>query len=309
MLLAIMVIYYNVGSTDYQLLSLSEINLESQKILWLAFFLSFAVKSPLYPFHGWLFRAHAEAPLAGSILLAAVILKLATYGYLRILINFLPDATSYFSPLVQTISIITLVYSSLATLRQVDLKALVAYSSIAHMAVVILGIFSNTTQGIEGGIILSIGHGFISPALFICVGGILYNRYHTRIINYYRGLVLTMPVFTIFFFLSSIFNAAAPLSINWVGEFLSLTGTFQRSPLIGVIGASGIVLSAAYSIWMYNRVSYGQFSPYLTPSTDLNRRELALLLPLLFATVIFGIFPNILLDSLHFSVSTLLYTS
>ena len=307
MLLAIMVIYYNMGTTDFELIALQEISLESQKLLWLAFFISFAIKTPLWPFHGWLFRAHAEAPLAGSIVLAAIILKLATYGYLRILLPIFPDATSYFSPLIQTIAVITLIYSSLATLRQVDLKAIVAYSSISHMAVVILGIFSNTIQGIEGAILLSIAHGFVSPALFICVGGILYNRYHTRILLYYRGMALFMPVFTVLFFLFILFNMGVPLSLNWVGEFLSLSGIFQRNPVMAVLGASGIVLSAAYSIWFYNRISYGQFSQYLQPTKDISRREFMLLLPLLLATVAFGILPNIILDTVHFSVSTLLY--
>lgn len=307
MLLAIMVIYYQMGTTDFELISLQEISLDSQKILWLAFFISFAIKTPLWPFHGWLFRAHAEAPLAGSIVLAAIILKLATYGYLRILLPMFPDATSYFSPLIQTIAVITLIYSSLATTRQIDLKALVAYSSISHMAVVILGLFSNTIQGIEGAILLSIAHGFVSPALFICVGGILYNRYHTRILIYYRGMALFMPVFTILFFLFILFNMGVPLSLNWVGEFLSLSGIFQRSPLMAVLGATGIVFSAAYSIWFYNRISYGQFSRYLQPTKDISRREFLLLLPLLIATVVFGVIPNILLDTVHFSVTTLLY--
>lgn len=307
MLLAIMVIYYNVGSTDFQLISLSEISASSQKLLWLAFFVSFAVKTPLFPFHIWLGEAHSTAPLAGSILLAAVILKLATYGYLRVLLPMFPDASNYFSPLVQTIAVITLVYASLATIRQVDTKKIVAYSSIGHQACVVLGLFSNTIQGIEGAILLSIAHAFVSPGLFICVGGILYNRYHTRTIVYYRGMALIMPVFTILFFLFTIFNAAVPLSLNWAGEFLALVGAFQRSPIMGALGATGIVLSACYSIWLYNRISYGSFSPYLTPTSDVSRREFMLLIPLLIPSVIFGIFPNIILDSLHVSVTSLLY--
>jgi NADH-ubiquinone oxidoreductase chain 4 len=211
-------------------------------------------------------------------------------------------------PLIQSISVITLIYSSLATLRQIDLKALIAYSSIGHMAVVVLGLFSNTIQGIEGAILLSIAHAFVSPALFICVGGILYNRYHTRILFYYRGLALRMPVFTILFFIFIIFNTAVPLSLNWVGEFLSLAGTFQRSPIIGALGATGIVLSACYSIWMYNRISYGKFSHFIKPTKDISRLEFMLLLPLLILTLLFGLFPNIILDTLHFSVTTLLYT-
>lgn len=307
MLLAILVIYNHVGSTDLQFISLMDINFSSQILLWLGFFISFAVKTPLVPFHLWLFRAHAEAPLAGSIILAAIILKLATYGFLRIMITILPDATYFFLPLIQTFSIITLIYSSLATLRQIDLKALVAYSSVAHMAVVILGLFSNTIYGIEGGIALSIAHGFVSPALFICVGGILYMRYHSRIVNYYRGIALTMPLFTTIFFIFTIFNTAIPLSLNWIGEFLALAGTFENSPIVSSLGATGIVLSACYSVWMYNRISYGSFSPYLKPMLDINRREFHLLLPLLVLTLVLGIYPNIIFDILHLSVANILY--
>nr|QWC53721.1 NADH dehydrogenase [Rhizoctonia solani] len=307
MLLAIMVIYYNVGSTDFQLISLSEISATSQKLLWLGFFVSFAVKTPLFPFHIWLGEAHSTAPLAGSILLAAVILKLATYGYLRVLLPMFPDATNYFSPLVQTIAVITLVYASLATIRQVDTKKIVAYSSIGHQACVVLGLFSNTIQGIEGAILLSIAHAFVSPGLFICVGGVLYNRYHTRIIAYYRGMALTMPVFTILFFLFTISNSGVPLTLNWIGEFLSLTGIWDRSPVIAALGATGILFSACYSIWLYNRISYGSHSPYLAVTDDVNRREFMVLITLMIPTVLFGIFPNIILDSLHVSVTTLLY--
>jgi len=308
MLLAFLVIYYNVGSTDFQVVSLSEINLESQKLLWLAVFISMAIKTPLLPFHVWLPRAHAEAPLAGSVILAGLILKLATYGYMRILIQFLPDATSYFSPLVQTIAVITLIYASLATLRQTDFKALVAYSSIGHIAVVVLGLFSNTIQGIDGALLLSIAHGVVSPALFILVGGVLYDRYHTRTIRYYRGITVYMPLFSIMFFVFTIFNAAVPLSANWAGEFLCLAGAFQRNPVFAVLGSTGIVLSAAYSIWLYNRIAFGSWSKYLNYTTDLTRREFMLLLPLLFVAVVFGIFPNIILDSVHATTSGLLYS-
>jgi NADH-ubiquinone oxidoreductase chain 4 len=311
MLLSFLGIYYHTGSTDFQVVSLSEIHFDSQKLLWLGIFISMAIKTPLIPFHVWLPRAHAEAPLAGSVILAGLILKLATYGYMRILIQFLPDATSYYSPLVQTIAVITLIYASLATLRQTDFKALVAYSSIGHMAVVVLGLFSNTIQGMDGAILLSIAHGVVSPALFILVGGVLYDRYHTRIIRYYRGMTAYMPLFSLFFFVFTIFNAAVPLSANWAGEFLSLAGSFQRNPVLTLLGSTGIVLSAAYSIWLYNRVAFGQFSPYLRTiqPSDLTRRELMLLLPLLFVAILFGIFPTIVLDQIHVSVSTLLYTT
>jgi NADH-ubiquinone oxidoreductase chain 4 len=307
MLLAILQIYSYVGSTDFQIISLSEINLDSQKFLWLGFFLAFAVKTPLWPFTGWLYRAHADSPLAGSILLAATILKFATYGYLRVLINFLPDATNYFSPLIQTIAIITLIYASLATIIQQDTKALIAYSSIAHMSVVILGLFSNTIQGIEGAILLALAHGFVSPALFICVGGVIYDRTGTRIIHYVRGLVTYMPVFTILFLIFTLSNTGIPLTLNFLGEQLSLIGIWERSPIIAALGATGIVLSAIYSIYLYNRISYGIYSPHLKPVKDISRREFHLLITLLIPTVLLGIFPNVILDALHFSISTLLY--
>jgi NADH-ubiquinone oxidoreductase chain 4 len=308
MLLAIVVIAYNYGSTDLQFIQWSaDISLESQKWLWLAFFISFAFKTPLFPVHIWLSWAHTSAPLGGSIILAAVILKLATYGFLRILLPIFPDATHFYSPLVQTLAVITLVYASLATLRQTDLKGIVALSSVCHMAVVILGLFSNTLTGIEGSILLSIAHGFVSPALFLCVGGILYHRFHTRTINYYRGIALTMPVFTIMFFLFTLFNMGVPLSLNFVGEFLSLSGIFQRNPVIGVLGSTGIFFSACYSIWMYNRISYGSYSKYLPVTKDVSRREFMLLLTLLIPTLALGIFPNAILSTLHLSVTALLY--
>jgi len=307
MLLAFLVIIYNVGTSDLLMISLADISFESQKILWLAIFLSFAIKTPLIPFHMWLPRAHVEAPLAGSIVLAGLILKLAVYGFLRILIPLLPEATSYFSPLVQTIAVITLIYSSLTTLRQTDFKCLVAYSSIAHMSVVVAGVFSNTIQGIEGGIILSIAHGFVSPALFMLVGGVLYDRFHTRVIRYYRGMTTYMPVFATLFFVFTIANAGTPTTRNWIGEFLSLNGTFMRSPVVGLLMSTGIVFSAGYSIWLFNRICFGSYSPYLSYTQDVTRREYMILLALLIPTFVFGIWPNIILNDLHYSVSTLLY--
>jgi NADH-ubiquinone oxidoreductase chain 4 len=307
MLLSILTIYNYIGSTDFQLLSLYEINIDYQKVLWLGFFVGFAVKTPLYPFIIWLPKAHADSVLAGSILLAATILKLATYGYMRVLINFLPDATHYFSPLVQTICIITILYSSFSTIVQQDTKRLIAYSSIAHMGVVVLGLFSNTIQGIEGAILLSIAHGFVSPALFICVGGIIYDRTHTRIINYLKGLVSYMPVFTILFFVFTLANTGIPLTLNFLGEQMSLLGIFERNPITAVLGATSIVTSACYSLFLYNRLSYGSYSIHLSILKDINRREFFLLFALLIPTILLGIFPNVILDTLHISVTSLLY--
>jgi proton-translocating NADH-quinone oxidoreductase chain M len=308
MLLCILSIYSYIGSTDFQLISLYEINLDTQKILWLGFFIAFAVKTPLYPFIIWLPKAHSDSPLAGSIILAATILKLATYGYIRVLINFFPDATNYFSPLVQTIAIITIIYASLSTVIQQDTKRLIAYSSVAHMGVLVLGLFSNTIQGIEGAILLAIGHGFVSPALFTCVGGIIYDRTGKRIINYIRGLATYMPVFTILFCVFTLANTGIPLTLNFLGEQLSLLGIWQQNPIIAILGATGIVLSACYSLFLYNRLSYGSYSPHLPILKDINRREYSLLISLLIPTIIFGIIPNVLLNPLHISTSALLYT-
>nr|YP_009517298.1 NADH dehydrogenase subunit 4 [Tricholomella constricta]AYE93427.1 NADH dehydrogenase subunit 4 [Tricholomella constricta] len=307
MLLCILSIYSYIGSTDFQLISLCEISLESQKILWLGFFIAFAVKTPLYPFIIWLPKAHSDSPLAGSIILAATILKLATYGYIRVLINFFPDATNYFSPLVQTICTITIIYASLSTIIQQDTKRLIAYSSVAHMGVLVLGLFSNTIQGIEGAILLALAHGFVSPALFTCVGGVIYDRTGKRIINYIRGLATYMPVFTILFFVFTLANTGIPLSLNFLGEQLSLLGIWQQNPYIAALGATGILLSACYSLFLYNRLSYGSYSPHLPILKDINRREYSLLISLLIPTIIFGILPNVLLNPLHVSSSALLY--
>jgi len=307
MLLAIIQVYSYLGATDFALLSVSEIKLEYQKFIWLAFFLAFAIKTPLWPFTGWLFRAHVEAPLSGSVILAAVILKLATYAYLRIMISFLPDATNFFSPLLQGICIITLIYASLSALRSHDSKALVALSSISHCALIVLGLFSNSIIGIEGGILVSLGHGFISPALFIVVGGILYTRTHSRVIQYIRGLTTYMPLLAIFFLVFALANASIPLTTGWVGEQMTLIGLFERSPIIGVLGASSIFLTACYSIFLYNRLMFGTYSEHLKPLKDIDRREFIVLFCLLIPTVLFGLWPNLILESLHSSVSDLIY--
>jgi NADH-ubiquinone oxidoreductase chain 4 len=306
MLLAILVIYFQIGTIDFQILNTMEISVSRQRILWLAFFLSFAVKTPLVPVHVWLPYAHTEAPVAGSVILAGVLLKLAGYGILRVLVGMFPDASNYFTPLVFAICVISLIYSSFTTIRQIDLKAIVAYSSIGHISIVILGIFSNSIQGIEGSILLIIAHGLVSPALFICVG-VLYDRYHTRVLKYYRGVTQHMPVFVLFFFVFTLANMATPLTINFIGEFLSFTGAFTRNPVFTCFCALSIILSAVYSIWLFNRLSFGSSSMYLIPAGDLSRREFMLLLPLLGLTLIFGIFPNLLLDSIHVSVSNLIF--
>lgn len=307
MLLAFLTMYYLTGSTDMEVLSSVNFSFDLQKILWLAIFFSFMIKFPLVPFHLWLPLAHSEAPLGGSILLAGVVLKLALYGSLRILIPLLPEATVYFTPLVYTIGVITIIYASLTTLRQIDMKVIIAYSSIGHVAIILMGAFSNNIQGIEGSILLGIAHGFISPALFILTGGCLYERYHTRVLSYYRGLTTTMPIFSVIFMLATLGNIAVPLSSNFVGEWLCLAGAFERSPIMAALAASGIFLSAAYSIWFYNRLCGGSLSPHLKITPDLSRREFYVLFPLIVFAFALGIFPNVILDSIHYSVSTVLY--
>jgi NADH-ubiquinone oxidoreductase chain 4 len=306
MLLAVLVLYFSAGSSDYIVLATADLTETRQRAVWLGIFLAFAVKVPILPFYVWLPYAHTEAPIGGSIILAGILLKLAGYGFLRFSIGILPDASAYFTPLVYALSVISIIYSSFTTLRQFDLKSIVAYSSIGHINVVNLGIFSNTIQGIEGSILLMLAHGIVSPALFICVT-ILYDRHHTRVLKYYRGMVLNMPVYTVFFFVFTLANIATPLSANFVGEFMTFTGGFQQNPVLTILGALSIVLSAAYSIWLFNRVSFGASSVYLTPVGDINRREFMLLLPLLFLTLLIGIFPNFLLEPLHLSVSNLLH--
>ena len=307
MLLSILMINSFIGSTDFSLISLYDISFNYQIIIWIGFFIAFAVKTPLYPFIIWLPKAHADSPLSGSIILAATVLKLATYGYLRVLINFLPDATNFFTPVVLTISVISIIYASFSTIVQQDTKRLIAYSSIAHMGVVVIGLFSNTIQGIEGGILLGIAHGFVSPALFICAGGILFDRNHTRIIMNMRGLASYMPVFTILFLAFTLANTGIPLSLNFLGEQLALIGIFGKNPIAAVLGATGIVLSAIYSLFLFNRISYGDLSPYLSPLKDIDRREFFLLISLLLPTLLLGIFPNVILDTIHASVTNLIY--
>lgn len=309
MLWSTLEIFSNLGTIDFQIISLTEFSDESLKgLIWLGFFLAFAIKTPIIPFHLWLSEAHTEAPIGGSIILAGVLLKLATYGFLRVCLGFLPDTSLYFTPFIYTLATISIIYSSFTILRSIDLKRIIAYSSIGHMGIIILGIFSNTIQGIEGAILLSLTHGIVSPALFICAG-ILYDRYHSRLIKYYRGLVISMPLFSIFFFIFTLANMAVPLTGNFIGEFLSFVGAFQKNPIITAIAATSMVLVAAYSIWLYNRICFGNESMYLVKSKDLTRREFFLLLPLVFFTFALGIYPNLILDSIHLSVSTLLYNS
>lgn len=238
-------------------------------------------------------------------------MKLSLYGILRLILPLLPKASIEYTFIVYLIGVVTILYASISTLRTVDIKELIAYSSVCHAAVYLLGVFSNTIQGIEGGIVLGLAHGFVSSGLFICAGGVLYDRSHTRLITYYRGMAQMMPLFSILFFILSLGNCGVPLTLNFVGEFLSLYGIFEKIPLLGILSSSSIVLSAAYTMFMYNRIAFGgAFSKYFVVNLpDLNQREFFILFVLVIFTVVFGVYPAPILQGLHYSVSGLIYNS
>lgn len=309
MLLGIFYLYYEMGTTDYQILLNSSINENVQKLLWLAFFASFAVKIPMVPFHIWLPQAHTEAHLSGSVVLAGILLKLGGYGFLRFSLPLFPLASIYFTPLIFVLSTIAIIYASLTTLRQIDLKRIIAYSSVSHMGLVTLAIFSQNIIGIEASIFLMIAHGITSSALFICVT-VLYDKFHTRIIKYYRGIAITMPLFAIIFSIFSLANLGLPLTANFVGEFLVLLTTYQINPFIALLATTGVIFSAAYSLFLYNRVSFGTISPYIAFSShnrDITRRDFYIFIPLVFLVFFLGIYPDIILNPLHASVYNLVY--
>lgn len=306
MLLAILTIYAQTGTTDIQVLQTLSFSQELQIVFWLAFFASFAVKVPMMPVHIWLPEAHVEAPTAGSVILAGILLKLGTYGFLRFSIPMFPEATLFFTPLIYTMSVIAIVYASLTTLRQIDLKKIIAYSSVAHMNYVTLGIFSLNLQGIEGSILLMLSHGLVSSALFLCVG-CLYERTHTRLVKYYGGCVQTMPMFSLLFLFFTLGNISLPGTSSFVGEFLILTGAFQTNPFVGCIAASGMIFGTAYSMWLYNRIAFGNGKYHLFSAyADLNRREMALFLPFVIGVLWMGLFPEVFLEGMHVSVSHLI---
>lgn len=236
---------------------------------------------------------------------------MSLYGILRLILPLLPKASLDYTYIVYLIGVITIIYASISTLRTIDVKELIAYSSVSHAAVYLLGVFSNTIQGIEGGITLGLAHGFVSSGLFICVGGVLYDRSHTRLITYYRGISQLMPLFSILFFILSLGNCGVPLTLNFVGEFLSLYGIFERLPLLGVFASSSIILSAAYTIFMYNRIAFGgSFTKFFRVNVpDLNKREFFILFTLVLFTVVLGIYPSPILQGLHYSVSCLIYSA
>ena len=308
MLVAIISIYWLNGTTDIIELYNLGIDTKYQNLLWLAFFSSFAVKTPMWPVHTWLPDAHVEAPTAGSVLLAAILLKLAGYGFIRFSIGLFPVASEYFVPLIYALSLIAIIYTSFVALMQDDMKKLIAYSSVAHMGYVTLGIFTFTQQGLEGSIIQMISHGLVSAALFLCVG-VVYDRMHSRFISTYGGVVSIMPKYALLFMIFTLAAIGLPGTSGFVGEFLILIGAFKKSFLVATIASLGVVLGAAYMLWLYKRVVFGQVTNKdLLKMLDLNKSEIFILASLAIPILFFGFYPEPLLNTINVSISNLIDT-
>jgi len=308
MLVAIISIYWISGTTDVIKLYELGIDPQYQNLLWLAFFSSFAVKTPMWPVHTWLPDAHVEAPTAGSVLLAAILLKMAGYGFIRFSLGLFPVASEVFTPLVYTLSVIAIIFTSFIALMQEDMKKLIAYSSVAHMGFVTLGIFTLQQQGIEGSIIQMLSHGLVSAALFLCVG-VVYDRMHSRLIKSYGGIVTIIPKYSILFMLFTLAALGLPGTFGFVGEFLILMGVFKDNFLVAVIASFGVILGAAYMLWLYKRVVFGKLvNEDLKQMVDLNRSEYFILTCLAVPTLFFGFYPEPLFNTIEVSVSDLINT-
>jgi len=305
MLLAIMAMYWQAGTSDIPTLMGYAFPAGMQKWLWLAFFASFAVKLPMWPVHTWLPDAHVEAPTAGSVILAAILLKMGGYGFLRFSLPMFPVASHDFAPLIFTLSVVAIIYTSLVALVQEDFKKLIAYSSVAHMGFVTMGLFALTAQGIAGGIFQMVSHGIVSGALFLCVG-VVYDRMHTREIAAYGGLVNNMPLYAAAFMVFTLANVGLPGTSGFVGEFLTLLGTFKVNIWVATLASIGLILSVCYALWLYRKVIFGTLDkPALAALKDLNYRESIALAPLVILTLLFGVFPNLVLNVSATSVATL----
>lgn len=299
MLVAILTIYGYVGSTDLGAVANYAFAPEVQKWLWLAFFASFAVKVPMWPVHTWLPDAHVEAPTAGSVILAGVLLKMGGYGFLRFSVPLFPEATVYFTPFVMILSVIAIIYTSLVALVQTDMKKLIAYSSVAHMGFVTLGIFTLTTQGMAGSVVQMLSHGVVSAALFLCVG-VVYDRLHTREISRYGGLVAIMPLYALTFMIFMLASVGLPGTSGFIGEFLVLLGTFKVNTFAATFAATGMVLGAAYTLWLYRKIIYGKLVHLdLKSLKDLKPREIAIMAPLIILVMWLGIYPKPFLDIIN----------
>ncbi len=306
MLVAIIAIYWITGTTDVVDIYEIKIPKEFQYLLWLAFFSSFAVKLPMWPFHTWLPDAHVEAPTAGSVILAAILLKMGGYGFLRFSLGMFPLASEYFVPLIFALSVIAIIYTSLVALMQDDMKKLIAYSSVAHMGFVTMGIFTFNKQGIEGSMIQMLSHGLISAALFLCVG-VLYDRTHSRLIKSYGGLVHVLPKYSFVFMIFALGTLGLPGTTGFIGEFLVLVGTFKVNYLVAIIGSLGVILSAAYMLWLYKRVIFGKLEKVeLKKIKDINLSESGILFVLAALVIFFGFYPDPFLETMRVSVDNLI---
>lgn len=306
MLVGILFVFFTTGTTNFLLLLDYSFCVSHQKMLWLAFFLSFSVKVPIVPVHLWLPEAHVEAPTEGSVLLAGILLKLGSYGLIRFSISLFPLGSLFFRPLVFFMGMLAVVYTSMTALRQTDIKRVIAYASVAHMNITLLGLFSFSLEGVAGAIFQIISHGIVSGALFFCVG-VLYNRHHTKLIYYYSGLVQTIPLFVSFFLLFTIANIGLPGTSSFVGEFLILVGIFSINIVCSFFAASSMVFGGCYALWLFNRLSYGNVnSSFLFYSADLTKKEFAVLFPLAFLVLFIGVFPSFFFETLQVPCATLL---
>ena len=305
MLLAIMAMYWQSGTTDIVELLRHDFPASMQTWLWLAFFASFAVKMPMWPVHTWLPDAHVEAPTAGSVILAGILLKMGGYGFLRFSLPMFPDASAYFAPFVFTLSVVAIIYTSLVALMQEDMKKLIAYSSVAHMGFVTMGIFAMNQEGIQGSIFQMLSHGLVSGALFLCVG-VIYDRMHTREIDAYGGLVNNMPKYAVAFLIFTMANVGLPGTSGFIGEFLTMLGVFRVNTWVAFFAATGVILSAAYALWLYRRIIFGALTKdSLKTLLDLSPREKAILYPLVVLVIFFGVYPAPVFDATAQSVKAL----
>jgi proton-translocating NADH-quinone oxidoreductase chain M len=304
-LLGVLFVFFETGTTNYLLLLDFNFSVLHQKFLWLAFFLSFSVKVPIIPIHLWLPEAHVEASTEGSVMLAGILLKLGSYGLIRVSIALFPIASLYFRPFLFLISTLAVIYTSMTSLRQSDIKRVIAYASIAHMNITLLGLFSFSFIGIEGAILQMLSHGLVSGALFFCVG-VLYNRHHTKLIYYYSGLVQTIPLFVFSFLLFTIANIALPGTSSFVGEFIILLGLFSNNVFVAFFSALSMVFGGCYALWLFNRIAYGNLqSLYLSFSSDLIKNEFFVIIHLVFFVLFIGIYPSIFLQSIHSTCNAL----
>lgn len=302
MLLGVIYLIVSVGSSSYESTFLLKLPWYDQNWLWFAFFLSLSAKIPMLPVHIWLPEAHVEAPTAGSVVLAGILLKLGSYGFVRFSLGLFPSACDYFAPSLCALGMLGIIYASFSAIRQCDMKRLIAYTSVAHMNLVLIGLFTNDIIGIKASIFQSLSHGFVSSGLFLCIGSV-YDRWHTRNINYYGGLVQMMPIFTVVFLIFTLANLGLPGTSNFVGEFLLLNSLFQVSPSSSFLAATSVILAGAYSLWLFNRVSYGNSK--LNPKLDLSLREFMVFFPLVLGTFYLGLNPSNLFSGLHSAVSNI----